>query len=124
MSEEIPTPRVDAEAEHASNVDLYISTGKHGYTEAKNAMVVNADLARTLEKETILLQRELDALRKDKERLDWIQQRGQCIFALTQRHIGKPNVKFEINVHLDCVVSSEDVREVIDAAIEKEKETK
>lgn len=58
------TPRSDAEQEHASNVALWISTGKHGYTEA-SAAVVPIDFARTLERELTESQRQAALYAKD-----------------------------------------------------------
>lgn len=43
------TPLTDGQCEDARNIDLWIATGKHGYTEA-NAEVVLAEFARGLER--------------------------------------------------------------------------
>lgn len=56
------TPRTDDEVEHASNVALWIGTGKHGYTEERNAMVVRVDFARTIERELAAAQQRIAEL--------------------------------------------------------------
>ncbi len=50
--------------EHAANIALWISTGKHGFTEEKNAGVVPTDFARQLERELEEANRKLDTVKR------------------------------------------------------------
>lgn len=59
---EYPTPRSDSEGEHAANIALWCSTGKHGYKEDTHAIVVPIEVARDLERRAAALREALDGM--------------------------------------------------------------
>ena len=65
------TPRTDDVTDHPRNIDLH-NLRRERRGEPEILEVVNADFARTLETELAQAKAEVEALRKDKERLDWM----------------------------------------------------
>lgn len=85
---ETPTPRTDAECENASNIALWCDTGKHGFSEATHATVVQASFCRQLERENQALREAVEKLMEDRN--CWcLADAGQCGYCLGETALKK-----------------------------------